>query len=257
VSERVVIGDAELWLGDCREVLPAIGPGSIQWCVTSPPYNLNKEHHTSPNAATATNAAMSAKYAEWYSDDIDEAEYQSDQRMVLKELVRVCTDSVFYNHRTRYAWHGRNKNAPPSKVLHPMQWLHDFEIWSEIVWDRCGGSTPTWRYQQAHEFVYQIGRPTKGKKALGMLDVWRIPADSGSGHVCAFPERLVENCLAPHATRGDCVIDPYMGSGTVGVVCHRMGLKFIGIERDKRYFDLACERIESAQKQMSLLVECV
>lgn len=250
MTERVAIGDAVLWHGDCREILPTLGEHSIEWAVTSPPYNLHKTHHTSPGAATATNEAMSARYADWYADDLPEAEYQADQRAVLRELRRVCADSIFYNHRIRYAWHARNaEHAPPSRILHPLQWLHDLPIWCEIVWDRCGGSTPTGRYQQAHELIYQIGQPRRFAKGLGMLDVWRIPPDSGSGHVCAFPAQLVRNCLGPHAVAGEAVIDPYAGSGTVGIVCAELGLRFVGIERERRYFDIACERIARAHKQ--------
>lgn len=254
MSNPVIIGNAELWLGDCREILPTLGNRSVNWCVTSPPYNLHKEHHTSPNAATAANAAMSAKYAEWYSDEMNEAEYQAGQKWLVAELLRVCTDSVFYNHRIRYAWHARNKDAPPCKAYHPIHWLSEFPLWCEVVWDRCGGSTPTGRYQQGHELIYQIGRPRRVQKSLGMTDVWRIAADSGSGHVCAFPPRLVENCLSPHAIDGESVIDPYMGSGTVGAVAQSLGLSFIGIEREPKYFDIACRRIEDAQRQGRLIV---
>jgi DNA modification methylase len=250
--QKVVIGDATLYQGDCSEILPTMGDGSINWCVTSPPYNLHKEHHTSPNAATKTNAAMSKKYEAWYSDDMDEAEYQAGQRGLLRGLRRVCTDSVFYNHRIRYAWHSRNKTAPVCKVLHPIHWLDESEIWCEVVWDRCGGSTPTGRYQQGHELIYQIGKPSRIQKSLGMLDVWRIPADSGSGHVCAFPLKLVENCLQPHVVAGESVIDPYMGSGTVGVMACHLGLSFTGIERDPKYFAIACKRIEQAYAQGQL-----
>lgn len=239
--------------GRCLDVLPTLADHSLNWCVTSPPYNLHKEHHTSPNAATETNAAMSAKYADWYDDDMHEADYQDEQMRVLSHLMRVCTDSIFYNHRIRYAWHSRNKDAPVCKIHHPIHWLYSCPIWCEIVWDRCGGSTPTGRYQQGHELIYQIGKPRRIQKSLGMTDVWRIPADSGSGHVCAFPQRLVENCLSPHALAGESVIDPYMGSGTVGIVAHALGLRFVGVESSPRYFDLACRRIDDAQRQQRLI----
>lgn len=240
---KAIIGDATLYLGDCVGILPQI---EANWCVTSPPYNLNKRYHTSPGASTAANAAMSAKYGAWYEDEMEEAAYQEQQKAVLRLLCAVCTDSVFYNHRLRYAWHNRNKDAPQCKVLHPMQWLGEFPIWAEVVWDRCGGSTPTGRYQQAHEYVYQIKKPTRWQKSRGMTDVWRIPPARSEGHVCAFPEKLAENCLIPHALPGEIVIDPYMGSGTVGVVAARLGLKFIGIEKDRKSFDLAVSRLEAA-----------
>jgi len=252
MPEKIVLGNAELWLGDCSDILEDIKTDSINWCVTSPPYNLNKAYHTSPNASTKTNKSMVAKYSDWYEDDMDEVQYQDGQKSIIKQLIRVCTDSIFYNHRIRYAWHSRNKNAPVCKVYHPMHWLIEFPIWAEIIWYRCGGSTPTGRYQQAHEFIYQIGRPRRTKKSLGMLDVWSIPPDSGKGHVCSFPEKLVENCLEPHTMKNETVIDPYMGSGTTGVVCHKMNLKFIGCEKDPRIFEAACKRIEDAQRQSRL-----
>lgn len=131
-----------------------------------------------------------------------------------------------------------------------MHWLSDFPIWCEIIWDRCGGSTPTGRFQQGHELIYQLGKPRRVQKSLGMTDVWRIPADtSGTGHVCAFPPRLVENCLLMHAQPGETVIDPYMGSGTVGVAAAHAGLPFVGVEVEPGYFDVACRRIEDAQRQ--------
>ena len=51
------------------------------------------------------------------------------------------------------------------------------------------------------------------------------------------------------------VLDPFMGSGTTGVAALNAGLDFIGIERDKKYFDIACKRIEDAQRQVDLFIE--
>jgi site-specific DNA-methyltransferase (adenine-specific) len=49
------------------------------------------------------------------------------------------------------------------------------------------------------------------------------------------------------------VVDPFMGSGTTGVACMNLGRKFIGIEREPKYFDIACRRIEDAQRQGRLI----
>ncbi len=48
------------------------------------------------------------------------------------------------------------------------------------------------------------------------------------------------------------VLDPFMGSGTTGVACMNLGRKFIGIEIEPKYFDIACERIENAQRQQKM-----
>lgn len=49
------------------------------------------------------------------------------------------------------------------------------------------------------------------------------------------------------------ILDPFMGSGTTGVACMNLGRKFIGIEIERKYFDIACERVENAQRQGRLL----
>jgi len=54
---------------------------------------------------------------------------------------------------------------------------------------------------------------------------------------------------------GETILDPFMGSGTTGVACAKMGRKFIGIELDRKYFDVACERITKAYAQGDMFVE--
>ena len=68
-------------------------------------------------------------------------------------------------------------------------------------------------------------------------------------HPTAKPVELMRWCVAK--TTGD-VLDPFMGSGTTGVACMNLGRKFIGIEIEPKYFDIACERIENAQRQKRL-----
>jgi site-specific DNA-methyltransferase (adenine-specific) len=48
------------------------------------------------------------------------------------------------------------------------------------------------------------------------------------------------------------VLDPFMGSGTTGVACAQLGRKFIGIEIERKYFDIACERIDNAYRQQRM-----
>ena len=69
-----------------------------------------------------------------------------------------------------------------------------------------------------------------------------------SGHPSEKPLRLMEWTLQTVKANG-VVLDPFMGSGTTGVACARMGKRFTGIEREPKYFDIACERIENAYRQ--------
>ncbi len=71
-----------------------------------------------------------------------------------------------------------------------------------------------------------------------------------SGHPTQKPLRVMEWCL--DFTDAKIIFDPFMGSGTTGVACVNMGRKFIGIEREPKYFEIACKRIEQAYSQPRL-----
>lgn len=84
-------------------------------------------------------------------------------------------------------------------------------------------------------------------QAIGSVNQERV------GHPTQKPLRLMKWCLdfLPDA---ETILDPFMGSGTTGVAAVQMGRKFIGIEREKRYFEIACQRIEQAQRQGDLFI---
>lgn len=74
--------------------------------------------------------------------------------------------------------------------------------------------------------------------------VWTIPTQPYRGaHFATFPQRLVEPCILAGSREGDVILDPFMGSGTVGVVARRIGRKFVGVELKSDYIKLALERI--------------
>jgi site-specific DNA-methyltransferase (adenine-specific)/modification methylase len=70
-------------------------------------------------------------------------------------------------------------------------------------------------------------------------------------HPTQKPIALMEWCIK-QAGDPDTILDPFMGSGTTGVACMNLGRKFIGIEIEPKYFDIACRRIEDAQRQQRL-----
>ncbi|MEY9198645.1 site-specific DNA-methyltransferase (adenine-specific) [Sinorhizobium fredii] len=230
-------GVMDLYNGDCLEILPTLADGSVDMVVTSPPYNLNK--------VASGGGSSKRNYEGWYPDDLPEAEYQAQQRKVVSALRQKTRGSVFYNHRIRYAWHSRNKYRHQNNIYHPMHWL-DEPIWCEIIWHR-GGTTghANGRFRLADERIYQIGKPHVFNDH-GYTTVWSINPSRNEGHVCTFPEELVERCILSCSNEGDTILDPYMGSGTTGLVARRLGRKFIGIERDPEYFALAKSRLIAA-----------
>ena len=168
--------------------------------------------------------------------------------------------------------------------------LHDTMIWEK---DAFSNPFPN-RYHQVFEFMFVLikagkkatfnpifDRPNKhagarftssvrevdgsiskrGEKVVSdfgkRFNVWRQPCQKSnqSGHPAPFPEALARDHILSWSNPGDVVLDPFMGSGTTGVAAVEQGRRFIGIERERRYFDIACERISRAQAQGSLLDE--
>jgi DNA modification methylase len=88
--------------------------------------------------------------------------------------------------------------------------------------------------------------------AARMLDVLRYPAPSGIGHPTSKPVGLMMDLC--NLTEGK-VLDPFMGSGSTGVACAKLGRSFVGIELDETYFNIACDRIRKAYAQPDMFVE--
>ena len=74
-------------------------------------------------------------------------------------------------------------------------------------------------------------------------------------HPTSKPVALMSKYCKVLVPAGGIVLDPFMGSGTTGVAAIQLGRKFIGIEREIKYFDIACKRIEQASKQVDMFIE--
>ncbi len=87
-------------------------------------------------------------------------------------------------------------------------------------------------------------------------DVWTFdPPRSNHGHPTEKPVPLMNYIVRLSVRPAGVCLDPFMGSGTTGVACMNLGRPFVGIERERKYFDTACERIARAQAQGSLLAD--
>lgn len=94
-----------------------------------------------------------------------------------------------------------------------------------------------------------------GKAPRQIVDVFKaviVPDKSLEGHPCPKPLEWGVQLVGKLTEKGDTVLDPFMGSGTTGVACVELGRPFIGVEVEPAYFDIACRRIEDAQRQQRL-----
>lgn len=102
------------------------------------------------------------------------------------------------------------------------------------------------------ETTAKLREHTKAQAAR-QVDVFNYPAPSDRSHPTQKPVPLMTDLIG--LFDGPAILDPFMGSGTTGVAAVQMGRDFIGIEREERYFDIACKRIEDAQRQGDFFVE--
>lgn len=204
--EKVTIGNADLYLGDCREVLPLLPPCDL--ILTDPPYGIGF-------AAQPTMYQRKAgKEAEDWDNDTPPAWVFGLMRDKATNLI-VWGGNYYDLPQTRGWLSWKKPDAPPSMGHFELAWT-SFDMNARQIEHSISATNPE-----------RVGHPTQK------------------------PVRVIEWSLS-FAKDAKTVLDPYMGSGTTGVACARMGKAFIGIERNRKYFDMACERISQAQAQGGL-----
>lgn len=205
------IGDATLYLGDCRELLPVVTADAL---VTDPPYGINAARDRHSQKAGWRDYPASG----WDLQRPDE------------ELLRLVLASA----RHAIVWGGNYfTDALPlgGKWLVWDKGQTDFSLADcELAWCSFDGAIRRISFSRGR--AMQDGKEHPTQKAVEVMR-W---------------------CLGQLPAGCQSVLDPFMGAGTTGVACASLGKRFIGIEIEAHYFDIACRRIELAQRQPDMLV---
>ena len=244
MTEKVTIGDATLYLGDCLEVMATLPDSSVDMIWTDPPYG-HSNHDGDLNSQLNKHRGISDQpIANDGADDM--------RRVVsgmLDEAVRVLHDDCCCccccccgggGPRPTFAWVANRMDERGLRFFH------------SVIWDKKNPGLG-WRYRRQHEMVMVAHR--EGGKLLWSDDKNAVPnivsfmPNKIRSHPNEKPVFFVERFIGWHSDVGQVVLDPFMGSGTTGVACANLGRKFIGIEIERKYFDIACERIEAAYAQ--------
>jgi site-specific DNA-methyltransferase (adenine-specific) len=97
--------------------------------------------------------------------------------------------------------------------------------------------TKSEQYRYDHEAIKE---PAENGRTRNRRTVWNINSSIAVGsHIATFPQALVEPCILASTKRGDFVLDPFFGSGTVGLVAQRLGRRYLGIELNPPYVEEA------------------
>jgi len=212
------IGNAVLYMGDCREVLPTLG--RVDAVVTDPPYGIKWDGRVSVGKNGHGNtAARALHYGVTIKGDdtpFDPAPWIGYPQVIL--------------------W-GCNHFAARLPVGTTLVWIKrmdggfgSFLSDAEVAWKKDGHGVYCRRDTSLMGETLERAHPTQ--KPVGIME-WCVGMTDGI------------------------VLDPFMGSGTTGVACARLGRRFIGVELEPKYFDIACRRIEQAQRQADLFIRPV
>ena len=205
--------DVTLHLGDCREILPTLG--KVDAVVTDPPYGIGEN---SKKVASREKLAAVKDYGN----------FDWDKEPISAETVAMIQDVS----RWQIIFGGNYFQLGPTPC-----WL---------VWDK----------QNTGDFADCELAWTNLRKAVRRI-YWRWngmirKGDDERQHPTQKPEGVMRWCIEHLPADTETILDPFMGSGTTGVACVQLGRKFIGIELEPKYFDIACRRISDELKRPRL-----
>lgn len=259
MNNPIIIGDCTLYLGDCLEILPTLAAGSVDMTVTSPPYWNLREY----------------SYWETYEGHLHSVDnWIAELSRAIKPGRHICWNIQHFLPDKR---NGERYHRPLSADTTKAAYNHDLMLEYRVIWHKPNGhnqrmfgsypNPPTIIYTPNYEDILifrKFGQADLSNKTQDSqltldewkewtLPIWDIAVDyRAMGHPAQYPEELPTRCIRLHSFQGDTILDPFAGSGTTGVACVQTGRKFIGIEIEPKYFDIACKRIEKAQQQIRM-----
>ena len=223
--ENVTIRDCVLYRGDCLEVLPTLG--KVDAVVTDPPYGIGFK----------------------YESHIDSEDgYENLMRQVVplaQEKTKEGGGLFWWQGMPRACdWHkwfpsGYRILASCKNFVQMRPTAIQYSFDPVVFW---------WNGDAKLE-------PQNGRRDWHVANTarWVCGKETKGIHPCQRPIDAVEYVVHCASQQDHTILDPFMGSGTTGVACVKLGRKFIGIEIEPKYFDIACKRIERAYADQALL----
>ena len=257
--------------GDALAVLKSMEPDTVQTCITSPPYWGLRDY------GIPEQIGAEMKLDDYISNLVA---IFSEVRRVMKPdgtLWLNIGDSYTSGGRTwrqtdkKNAARGMDYRPPTPEGLKPkdligVPWRIAFALqadgWylrSDIIWNKPNGHPESVkdRPSRVHEYVFlfskserykynyeRVKEPAMNGSTKGLRSVWSLNTEPlKENHFAAFPTKLVSRCMEATSDTGDVVLDPFLGSGTVGVVCQMLDRKLLGIELKPEYVEIAHRRL--------------
>jgi site-specific DNA-methyltransferase (adenine-specific) len=235
-----------LYLGDCREILPTLG--KVDAVVTDPPYE--REAHTlgrrllgrslgNGERQLITGASLS------FPPITDET-----RLFIAREAVTRCRGwvLVFCQAEAVAAWRDALRDAG-ANFKRAMVWVKPDAM------PQYNGQGPAQGYESI--CAAWCGKGRSRWNGGGRVGIFTHNKNSGGRHEheTQKPVPLMRELVGLFTESAGTILDPFMGSGTTGVAAVKLGRKFVGIEIEPKYFDIACRRIDDALRAPDLFIE--
>ena len=251
------IGGFNLMQGDCLEKMKEIPVGmskieseSVHCVITSPPYNVGLNYNS-------------------YDDNKEYQSYLDFMEKVFIQSYRVLSKD---GRMIVNIGDGKNGSIPTHSDFIQICKKTGFQVLTTIIWNKnttsnrtawgsfMSASSPSFPrcfeyilvFRKSHKLLRKgVSTISKEEFIQWSNGYWNMNTEKLKkvGHPAAFPLQLPERCIKLFTYEGDVVLDPFMGSGTTGVACVNTNRKFIGIEMDENYFNIACNRIDEAIRE--------
>jgi len=241
IKKDVRIGDCRLILGDCLEVMPALG--KVSHVISDPPYEAVMQRKWGVLSHGGNSAHVRHEALGFQA--IDEIRADVTQKMVAScggWLIAFCMAEGVR------AWRDEIE-ASGAKYKRALVWIKPDAM------PQFNGQGPS----VGHEMMVSawcgqgFSRWNGGGRPGTFIFTKNTPG--GADHPTQKPLPLIQELVGLFSNPAETILDPFMGSGTTGVACVKTGRKFIGIELDPDYFDIACKRIRDAYAQPDMFVD--
>ncbi|MCQ2209618.1 MAG: site-specific DNA-methyltransferase [Paludibacteraceae bacterium] len=239
----------ELHNRDCFEIMKSIPDNSIDFVFTDPPYYFRGHQ----NRGIGTEGSSKYANSEMFKEGNKLSQMGSFDGNDVYRLLDEC-DRVLKNFRGYFFC---NEYLVPYYTMWALEHNYLFCI---ITLEKPLSVINRNRYSTNAEFMIRIYKSGEGINVLDydkkenhiewLSAIQPFDRIQDKVHPAEKPLDLLEGVLRLNTKEGDTILDPFMGSGTIGMVCKKMNLQYIGIEIDSHYFDLAIMRIENVGIEM-------
>ena len=238
----------DLYNGDCLELMKGIPDGSVDLVLTDPPYLISKKSNFDKGGAWNNSTDKRCRKTPPKTDFGEWDKQEMNLTNIFREFWRILRNGgsclCFYD-----IW--KMQELKQAAEFDPIKKRKMFKQFRLVRWEKTNPVPVNSKLNylsNATEFCLSCVKGSNPTfNSVYDKGIYIYPICSGSertAHPTQKPLNLITELINKHSMKNDVVLDPFMGSGTTGVVCVNTGRRFIGIEIDEEYYNIAKQRID-------------